>query len=204
MFTYFVDSDDSVKDPMYIPPEQLFQQKSAEVTEIMEDATTLPSTSTADRIITISELSPLQHSAELPIEQTSENSIGPDHLDRIIPLASTSMDNRNITSSLASPKAKQGRKRKRNETNWKRNVKKTLRNSGQSYKTAGNKIKEERKMKEPCGVKCRLQCKSKLSEDERILLFKNYWALGDNKKQWEYISKSMTIITPKYRYIREG
>lgn len=79
-----------------------------------------------------------------------------------------------------------------------------LRNTGQAYKTASRKIKDERKMKEPCGDKCRLQCKSKVSEDERMLLFKNYWALGDNKKQWEYISKSMTIITPKYRYIREG
>lgn len=56
-----------------------------------------------------------------------------------------------------------------------------------------------KKIREPCGDKCRLQCKSKFSEAERDLLFKNYWELGDNKKQWDYISRSMIIKRPKYR-----
>ncbi|XP_045454105.1 uncharacterized protein LOC123667070 [Melitaea cinxia] len=203
--TFIEDSDDSVKDPMYIPPEQLFQQKRAEFIETIECSTPLPSTSTADRLITLSEPPPLpyQRSPESLVEQRNKNYTAT-NFDSVNPLSSTSIENSIKASSPASPKAKKGRKRKRNEENWKRNVNKMLRNTGKAYKSASNKIKEERKIKEPCGDKCRLQCKSKLSEDERMLLFKNYWALGDNKKQWEYISKSMSIITPKYRYIREG
>ncbi|XP_045446690.1 uncharacterized protein LOC123654873 [Melitaea cinxia] len=203
--TFIEDSDDSVKDPMYIPPEQLFQQKRAEFIETIECSTPLPSTSTADRLITFSEPPPLpyQRSPESLVEQRNKNYTAT-NFDSVNPLSSTSIENSIKASSPASPKAKKGRKRKRNEENWKRNVNKMLRNTGKAYKSASNKIKEERKIKEPCGDKCRLQCKSKLSEDERMLLFKNYWALGDNKKQWEYISKSMSIITPKYRYIREG
>lgn len=44
-------------------------------------------------------------------------------------------------------------------------------------------------MRDPWGDKCRLKCQSKLPDDEKKLLFKNYWALGDNKKRWEYISE---------------
>lgn len=75
MFTYFSDSDDSVKDPMYIPPEQLFQQNSAELIKTIENSIPLLSTSNADRLLTIPEPSPLQHSFDLAVEQTNENFI---------------------------------------------------------------------------------------------------------------------------------
>ena len=45
---------------------------------------------------------------------------------------------------------RQGRKRKRDENEWKRNVAKQRRNHGKSYVTKG-KIRPERKMKKGCG-----------------------------------------------------
>lgn len=88
-----------------IPPEQLFQQKSAKLIDTIECSTPLPSTSTADRLITISEPShlPLQYSSKFLVEQRNEN-FATNNLDSINPSSSTSVENRNIASSPASTK----------------------------------------------------------------------------------------------------
>lgn len=108
----------------------------------------------------------------------------------------------NIVESDSTPRAK---KRKRNECGWKKNVVKKLRNTGKSYKsTATKKIVPERKMKQPCNEKCKLGCSTKFTEMDRKKLFDEYWQLGDVQKHWTYLSNCMTVIKPKYRYVREG
>ncbi|CAG9840194.1 unnamed protein product [Diabrotica balteata] len=110
-----------------------------------------------------------------------------------------------ILSPLASP-VKKGRKRERKEENWKKNVLQKLKISGKEYQshTSHKKVVKAKKIKPPCKEKCKLQCRLKLTQEEREAIFNSYWALDSNENQWNSISKSMESICPKYRYIREG
>jgi len=85
---------------------------------------------------------------------------------------------------------------------WKANVRKEKRNSGQEYTTRKNKVVPRRKMKPPCEDKCRLHCNSKFTEIERQTIFEEFWAMGDIEKQRHYILKALKTVTPKYRYVR--
>ena len=59
-------------------------------------------------------------------------------------------------------------------------------------------------MKPPCKENCKLKCSSKITEEERQNIFSDYWNLGTIERQRCFISNSMQIVQPKYRYIREG
>jgi len=109
------------------------------------------------------------------------------------------------TLGVTSP-LKKGKKRQRNEGNWKRNIDKKLRNKGQLYGShcASKKMRKERQMKSPCKDFCKLKCSSKFNDENRKELFSGFWELGDIEKQRQFISNSMQTIQPKYRYIRQG
>lgn len=175
------DSDDSVKDPLY-HPENLDQPES-------------PSNYSYDNLSEVNAEGLANTSANEEITQRNE----PGTEASNIPEATYS---ENIVESDSTPRAK---KRKRNECGWKKNVVKKLRNTGKSYKsTATKKIVPERKMKQPCNEKCKLGCSTKFTEMDRKKLFDEYWQLGDVQKHWTYLSNCMTVIKPKYRYVREG
>lgn len=78
-----------------------------------------------------------------------------------------------------------------------------MKNQSFEKNSKSEKFVAQREMKESCSEKCRLYCGMKISKEERELLFKEYWALGDLRKQRTYISNSMTNIIPKYRYLTE-
>ncbi|CAB3231933.1 unnamed protein product [Arctia plantaginis] len=108
-------------------------------------------------------------------------------------------------SNIPEADIKSGRKRMRNESCWKKNIVKRLKNTGKSYKsTATKKVEPERKMQKPCNEKCRLRCSTTFTEMDRKMLFDEYWQIGDVEKHWNYLSNCMTAIKPKYRYVREG
>ena len=77
---------------------------------------------------------------------------------------------------------KKGKKRKRSQQLWKRNVTKYLRNEGKEYVTRGkNKnVREARRVKQPCGNKCRLKCNETISEEQRQQIFDSYWVGSQN------------------------
>ncbi|XP_073969707.1 uncharacterized protein [Rhodnius prolixus] len=116
-----------------------------------------------------------------------------------------SMDSPMDVPILVSP-VKKGVKRKRNVDQWKRNVLKKARNSGEAYQThsQSKSIRGPRKLKPPCGQHCKLKCSTKFTAEERMQLFSTYWALGDLNKQRDYIKNSMETIMPRYRYTRVG
>ncbi|XP_055846447.1 uncharacterized protein LOC129912278 [Episyrphus balteatus] len=90
--------------------------------------------------------------------------------------------------------------RQLNPDQWKKNIIKRKRNTGEAYvMQSTNKIREERKVKEECSERCILKCPSNFNEDDRKNIFQSYWSTGDVNKQREFILKSMNIITPKYR-----
>lgn len=53
-------------------------------------------------------------------------------------------------------------------------------------------------IREPCGLNCRTQCSMKITNQHREQLFKDYWALGNIHRRWEYIGKSVKEVHPKY------
>jgi len=79
------------------------------------------------------------------------------------------------TMILTSP-LKKGRKRQRNEDNWKRNIVKKLRNEGKLYEShiMSKKMRKERQMKSPCKETCKLKCASKFAEEDRKKLFSEF------------------------------
>lgn len=103
-------------------------------------------------------------------------------------------------------KDKRVKKKKQAPKNWKKNVVKQLRNSGQAYTSVSKSKKtfDKKSLKQPCGDKCRLQCSSKFTNEERQKILDEYWSLGDIEKQRSFLLKNMITVNPKYRYKREG
>nr|CAH7757935.1 unnamed protein product [Callosobruchus chinensis] len=81
-------------------------------------------------------------------------------------------------------------------------IKSTL--DAEPIRSKGKKVIAARTLLPPCNDKCILKCYSKFTEEDRKQIFKEYWGLGDLEKQRQYISASMTVVKPKYRYVREG
>ncbi|CAG9760314.1 unnamed protein product [Ceutorhynchus assimilis] len=66
-----------------------------------------------------------------------------------------------------------GKKRKANPEAWSFKKAKYLRNSEKAYTTASKNKKKfcEKKVRPPCGDKCRLQCNKKIDEEARKIIF---------------------------------
>jgi hypothetical protein len=52
----------------------------------------------------------------------------------------------------------------------------------------------------PCGVKCRLKCFSKFTEENRQKIFVQYWEMGNLQRQRDLIIGAIEFIKPKYGY----
>lgn len=68
-----------------------------------------------------------------------------------------------------------GKKRKRNDLNWKKNIRKQKRAAGEEYLSSTNKIIGKREIKAPCHDKCRKQCKQNISVKNRALIHSQFW-----------------------------
>lgn len=79
-----------------------------------------------------------------------------------------------------------GRKRQRNVDNWKKNKRKRLRNSGQSYMNSHG-IQVPRRMREKNCASCRYKCNENFPEEVREKVFEYYWEMGDASKQKDFI-----------------
>ena len=73
---------------------------------------------------------------------------------------------------------RQGRKRVRNEKEWKRNIVKRLRNEGKSYKNKLGQSKRQRELKSGCGCNCRFKCHENFNMANGEDIFHSYWNLG--------------------------
>lgn len=75
------------------------------------------------------------------------------------------------------------RKRKRDPSSWKGNIRKKLRQSGKEYNDSHGKRQAARsvKTKKDC-TKCKFKCSSNLSEADRAAIFEEFWSLDDNEK----------------------
>lgn len=80
------------------------------------------------------------------------------------------------------------RKRQCNKENWRRSVIKKSRNSGKSYRNWKGKVQPIRSVKLSC-QNCRMKCAEKITYDKRVVIFRDYWNLGDINRQRDFIAK---------------
>ncbi|CAG9829387.1 unnamed protein product [Diabrotica balteata] len=69
------------------------------------------------------------------------------------------------------------RKRKACPDQWKRNVRKFLRNSGQKYTNIYGNLLQARSLGPSCNL-CRLKCDEKFTLQETRQIFETYWSMG--------------------------
>ena len=84
---------------------------------------------------------------------------------------------------------RRGRKRQRNQDQWRRNVQKRLRDTGEAHISTTGKAKPARRMGPCCGHSCTYKCSSTFSHEVREKIFTNYWSNGDKREQRLFILK---------------
>ena len=94
-----------------------------------------------------------------------------------------------VDSNIKRTENTRGRKRSRNPENWKRNKAKRSCNTGQRYVNIKGKIKKAKTVKKGCGLKCRFQCHSAFTEEDRENISHSYWKLGDVTQQRQFLLK---------------
>lgn len=95
------------------------------------------------------------------------------------------------------------KKRKQKPEKWKKNVNKIKRNSGEAYISHGV-LRPAKCVQEPCAENCKLKCRTLMTEEQRLAVFKHYWSLADLNLQRQFVAGSLEKVLPKYRYAREG
>ncbi|XP_022823697.1 uncharacterized protein LOC111362445 isoform X3 [Spodoptera litura] len=98
---------------------------------------------------------------------------------------------------------KRSRKKKRQPEKWQKNVKKSLKNSGESYQTVKGNTIPAKKLKPPCSTDCRLKCTEKINEEKRLNIFNDFWGIGDLGRQRYFVASCMGVVKPKYSLHRE-
>lgn len=95
-------------------------------------------------------------------------------------------------------------KKEKNEEIWGKNKRRQKINFALQYKSVNGKIIEGKTIKEPFSSKCRSKSTNKISEDEKNLIFMDYWKLGNLSRQQKFISLHVTKIDPKHRYPKQN
>lgn len=80
------------------------------------------------------------------------------------------------------------RKRKRCAKDWKRNIAKARRQRGEAYLSSRGKHVPGVCMKDPCSPKCRQKCGERISNNERLLIFKRYYELKTYERKRDFIN----------------
>lgn len=68
------------------------------------------------------------------------------------------------------------------------NIRKTNRNSGLKYKNSLGIFQEAKSIKICDCTKCPYKCTERITEEERLKLFKDFWDLGEYSRQTDYIA----------------
>lgn len=109
----------------------------------------------------------------------------------------------NDSSRSTSPQTmKKGKKRTQQPKKWKRNVKKSKRNSGEQYKTLKNKLVASKCLGNPC--QCALKCFDTVGLENCRKIHSEFWSLGDFNIQNAHISGCVTVTKPKRVYTEKG
>ena len=106
-------------------------------------------------------------------------------------LGSSPVSNDNVPPQQSPIKTKT-RKRQKCKTKWLRNVRKEKYNAGLAHTNRkGNAIIAGKSLKKnPC--KCKLNCSLQFPDEEREVLFSQFWALGSYERRCDFILNNVT------------
>ncbi|XP_003424678.1 uncharacterized protein LOC100680066 isoform X2 [Nasonia vitripennis] len=93
-------------------------------------------------------------------------------------------------------KKKVKRKSSSNETN--ENAKKAKYCGTNDKRADGNPL-SKREMGPGCDSSCRFKCQTKVTYEERVQLFEEFWNIGNHSLQWRYIDKMLHWSEPQNR-----
>lgn len=93
-------------------------------------------------------------------------------------------------------------RRKKNEENWIRSICKRKRNFGEEFVNRAGRFVPKRYLKPSCGANCLRKCREAVTENERHVLFKKFWGLGDHHKQTEYLIRLVKRVPKKCSLVR--
>ncbi|ESO82665.1 hypothetical protein LOTGIDRAFT_155680 [Lottia gigantea] len=86
------------------------------------------------------------------------------------------------------------RKRKRDPSQWQRNVRHRRRVKGESYVTRRGKRVPQKGPKPVNCLNCRFKCSTLFNEDERKRICGEYYALADNARQKDFLCKRVKVL----------
>lgn len=88
-------------------------------------------------------------------------------------------------------------KRQKRLSEWKKNKAKFLRNQGKEYINVNGEFQQKKELKKGCGDFCRMKCTQRISEENRMQIFQNFYKIGNQNLQWAYISNLITCYKKK-------
>lgn len=91
---------------------------------------------------------------------------------------------------------KRSRKRKRDEIDWKKNIRKRLKNSGKEYQSVKGTVVAEKEFRF-FECKCMLKCNQTLLRANRETIHSYFYKLSDWSLQTMYIKSNITVIPVK-------
>jgi len=93
------------------------------------------------------------------------------------------------------------RKRKRNTDLWKRNVRKSKHLKGEVHVNSVG-VEVSAKSVKLVNCKCRLKCNENFSDNSRSMINQEYYALGDYKRQKDFILQNIVVRKTKTRQVK--
>ncbi|CAH0715769.1 unnamed protein product, partial [Brenthis ino] len=95
---------------------------------------------------------------------------------------------------------KRSRKRQRNEQEWECNKRKDARNKGLEYVSVRKKLNPPKKIRKgkDCLNKCVLKCSQKITDDERLSIFTDYYNLSSEEKRM-FLLNNTSCLQPDRR-----
>jgi hypothetical protein len=106
------------------------------------------------------------------------------------PRASTPVESDDPDASFITPLGHdRSRIRQKNPSQWKDNIRKRRKNTGQSYTRRDGRKVRQLVMGAGCGVGCRQKCHDKFSNSEREGIFHEYWKMGEYERHQEYLAR---------------
>ncbi|MES9881020.1 MAG: hypothetical protein ABW185_09085 [Sedimenticola sp.] len=131
----------------------------------------------------------IEESSQSSEQQTDD--ISPLLTDDVITDESTgdSMDNAD-TEDAEDSLQRGSRKRKKNPKEWKANIRKRRRQSGQEYIDSLGKSRRSREIRttKDCNGACRFRCSQRITTTERSDTFNRFWSLNDDEKLSFYLN----------------
>lgn len=187
-FGFSMDSEDSIPSPSFekdFVSESLLDQESFITGSIIPREDEIPSKNGT----VITEIA-------LPIQQAVLQDIiietGGDEAQEISALVNTNSHDDNESSS------KKTRKRVKNPKQWKKNVRKTKYQAGEAHTNSRGKQVAEKQIKNTtdCVQNCKFKCSLSISEQERALIFENYYKLNQDGKD-NFLARTTVRYTKK-------